>query len=139
MGFLALGCWGGDGIAATDASSAPTLGAGPGGGATVEDGAGGAFTLFSSSWRVDGRLQEVEPAAGAEPAVGAEPPLKKDSPVSMGRELSRNGMPDASLVLEVWEGPDAAGPALFMTIVMACSRCSSMSLFCSSTCEEASH
>lgn len=47
----------------------------------------GAFTLLSSSCRLDGRLQ---------PPEDVPVPLRKDRPVSVGNELSRNGMPEAS-------------------------------------------
>lgn len=47
----------------------------------------GALTLLSNSCRLDGKLQ---------PPEDVPVPLRKDRPVSVGNELSRKGMPEAS-------------------------------------------
>lgn len=59
----------------------------------------GAFTLLSNSWRLDGRLQ---------PPEDVPVPLRKDRPVSVGSELSKKGMPEASAVC-AWLGVGGRG------------------------------
>lgn len=108
--------------AGRDPSTAPT----PGVEGAAETAVAGTLTLLSSSCRLEGRLHPPE-----------EPWLRKERPVSVGSELSRKGMPDASAgATTAGGGGGLAGGLPMACSWMACLRCSSIMRFCSSTCSE---
>lgn len=127
MGFLeGMVLCGGEGVATAPKSVPRATLTFEGGGGTATGGTVGAaeaLTLLSRSCKVEGRVHSGGPD---ETCTGAGTPLlRKDSSVSVGRELSKKGMPEASPALrsEAAAAPTPGGDATFVIAIwIACNR-----------------